>query len=54
MQPTFVGVRPAGAKARLLNLNGQVQPGLGEGTKSTGPPARFVPSLNWGADNAAD
>jgi hypothetical protein len=25
------------------------QPGLGEGTKSTGSPGRFVPSLNSGA-----
>lgn len=28
--------------------SGQVQPGLGEGTKSTGSPGRFVPSLNSG------
>jgi hypothetical protein len=48
MQPTFVGVRPAVAEARLLNLNGQVQPGLGGGTKRTGSPGSVVPPLNSG------
>ena len=39
---------PRGCKARVLNLNGQVQPGLGEGTRKTGSPGIFVPSLNSG------
>ena len=47
-------VRPKRRRRQGPDPNGQVQPGLGEGTKSTGPPARFVPSLNCGADNAAD
>ena len=40
---------PRGCKARVLNLNGQVQPGLGEGTRKTGSPGIFGPSLNFGA-----
>ncbi len=40
-------VRPRRRRRQGPDPNGQVQPGLGEGTKHTGPPARFVPSLNW-------
>ena len=35
IQPTADGVRPAGAQAEVQALNGQVQPGLGEGTQAT-------------------
>ncbi|MDP2763519.1 MAG: hypothetical protein Q8O54_01625, partial [Brevundimonas sp.] len=48
IQPTITGVRLADAEAKVLNLNGQVQPGLGEGTRKTGSPGIFVPSLNSG------
>ena len=48
IQLTITGVRLADAEARVLNLNGQVQPGLGEGTRKTGSPGIFVPSLNSG------
>lgn len=46
IQPTALAGSPATALTPRSNPKGQVQPGLGEGTKSTGPPARFVPSLN--------
>ncbi len=46
IQPTIFGACLADAEARVRNLNGQVQPGLGEGTKQTGPPGSLVPSLN--------
>ena len=52
IQPTVLeGFAPRRRPGRAPDPNGQVQPGLGEGTKLTGPPARFVPSLNWGADD---
>ena len=54
IQLTITGVRLADAEARALNLNGQVQPGLGEGTRKTGPPGIFVPSLNSGLRIAVD
>lgn len=48
IQPTFLRACSDEADARVRNLNGQVQPGLGEGTKQTGPPGSLVPSLNSG------
>ena len=54
IQLTITGVRLADAEARALNLNGQVQPGLGEGTRKTGSPGLFVPSLNFGQPYARD
>lgn len=48
IQPTFLKACFDEADARVRNLNGQVQPGLGEGTKQTGPPGSLVPSLNSG------
>ena len=54
IQLTITGVRLADAEARALNLNGQVQPGLGEGTRKTGSPGIFVPSLNSGLPYARD
>ena len=38
-----------GAEAKVQTRMAKSQPGLGEGTKSTGSPGRFVPSLNSGA-----
>lgn len=35
IQPTAIRVRPTGAQAKVLTLNGQVQPGLGEGARPT-------------------
>lgn len=54
IQPTITGVRLADAEARVLNLNGQVQPGLGEGTRKTAcgdlrPLAQFRNPLADGA-----
>lgn len=47
MTPICTGACPAAERSRVLNLNGQVQPGLGEGTRKTGSPGIFVPSLNF-------